>query len=658
MTRVQRSSWLVFAGVSCFILLGFRQPTVKQVALGHRSAPLLMEDGLQFKDLNRNGKLDVYEDWRRTPQERAEDLLRQMNLAEKAGVMMHGTAPSAGNPIGIGTAYDAAAVEAIMRDEHVNTFITRLAGDAQGLARENNKLQELAEQQRLGIPVTISTDPRNHFHFTVGATVAPGDFSKWPEPLGLASVGDPAMVKEFADVARREYLAVGIREALSPQADIATEPRWSRIDGTFGDDPELTREMVTAYVEGFQNGADGIHSSSVITVVKHWVGYGAQKEGFDSHNYYGRFGLFTGDHLPMHIVPFQGAFAVHVGGVMPTYSILEDAKLDGTPLEQVGAGYNKQLLSALRNKYGFDGVVVSDWAITKNCDEICTNGFPAGEKVLPTHIGMPWGVAHLSAQDRYAKSINAGVDQVGGTDDSKSVLEAVSAKKISESRVNQAVQRILVQKFQQGLFDNPYVDEKKAGAVVGNASFRTAALNAQRRSLVLLQNKSAVLPLSANGKRVFLYHIDPAVAAQFGLSVVDTPEQADVALLRVAAPYQKLHPQYFFGAMQHEGSLDFGDENEDWAIIQKASAKVPTIVSVYLDRPAILTRVQEKASAILANFGITDEALLDVVTGKAKPEGKLPFELPSSMAEVEAQAGDVPHDTKHPLYRFGFGMSY
>jgi beta-glucosidase len=173
-----------------------------------------------------------------------------------------------------------------------------------------------------------------------------------------------------------------------------------------------------------------------------------------------------------------------------------------------------------------------------------------------------------------------------------------------------------------------------------------------------LQNKSAVLPLSANGKRVFLYHIDPAVAAQFGLSVVDTPEQADVALLRVAAPYQKLHPQYFFGAMQHEGSLDFGDENEDWAIIQKASAKVPTIVSVYLDRPAILTRVQEKASAILANFGITDEALLDVVTGKAKPEGKLPFELPSSMAEVEAQAGDVPHDTKHPLYRFGFGMSY
>lgn len=641
-----------------FVLIGGMRQAPKQVPLGHRSAPIITQDGLEFKDLNRNGRLDIYEDWRQTPADRAQDLLKQMTLEEKAGVVMHGTAPVPRSPIGVGASYDAAAAEVAMRDNKVNTFITRLAGDPSLLAHENNALQELAEKQRLGIPVTISTDPRNHFHFTQGAAIAAGAFSQWPETLGLAATRDPAIVKEFGDVAHQEYLAVGIQEALSPQADIATEPRWSRISGTFGDDPELAREMVGAYVEGFQNGSDGIHPGSVVTVVKHWVGYGAQKNGLDSHNYYGRFALFTGDHLPLHIIPFLGAFAAHVGGVMPTYSILENAKLDGVPLEQVGAGYNKQLLGILRTKYGFDGVVLSDWAITKDCDDTCKNGFPVGEKAAPTHIGMSWGVENLSLPDRYAKAMAAGIDQFGGTDESQGIVEAVKAGKISETRLNESVLRILTQKFQQGLFDNPYVDEHKARSIVGSAKFRTQALDAQRRSVVLLQNKSAILPYTPQSKRVFLHNIDPAIAAQFGFAVVDAPEKADVAIMRIDAPFQTLHPQYFFGSRFHEGSLDFAEDNSDLTLIRQTAAKVPTIATIYLDRPAILTRVQEKTSAILGNFGITDEALLDVITGKAKPEGKLPFELPSSMAEVEAQAGDLPHDTKHPLYSFGFGMSY
>ena len=649
---MKRIVW-IFAGFGVMLLFG---QSVQQVRLGTRSAAVIQQDGLNFKDLNHNGRLDVYEDWRRSAAERAQDLVSQMTVEEKAGVMMHGTAPAAG-PVGMGGTYDAAAVEKLIHDAGVNTFITRLSGAARDIAHENNKLQEIAERQRLGIPVTISTDPRSHFHFTVGATVASQDFSKWPETLGLAAIHDRALVKQFGDVARQEYLAVGIREALSPQADLATDPRWSRIDGTFGDDPELTRQMVNAYVDGFQNGLEGIHPESVIAVVKHWVGYGAQKNGFDSHNAYGRLGHFTGDHVPIHIVPFLGAFAAHVGGVMPTYSIPEGGTLDGTPLEQVGAGYSKQLLGVLRTKYGFDGVVVSDWAITKDCDAICTEGFAAGEKPDFKHIGMPWGVEKLSAEDRYAKAINAGVDQVGGTEDSKSVIDAVHAGKISEARLNEATVRILTQKFQQGLFENPYVDEEQASSIVGNAKFRNEALEAQRRSLVLLENKTGALPVAA-GKKVFLYHVDEKLAASYGLTVVKTPEQADIALLRVAAPFETLHPQYRFGSMQHEGSLEFKEGNPDWAVIQQASAKVPTIVTVYLDRPAILTQVKAKASAILGNFGVSDEALLDVVTGRAKPEGKLPFELPSSMAEVEAQAGDLPHDTKHPLYAFGFGMSY
>ena len=211
----------------------------------------------------------------------------------------------------------------------MNTFITRLSGNANDLAAENNKLQEIAEGGRLGIPVTISTDPRNQFHFTAGASVAAGDFSQWPGPLGLAAIHDPLLTRKFADIARQEYMAVGIREALSPQADLATEPRWSRIDGTFGEDAELAKQMVAAYVEGFQYGKTGLNRHSVLTVVKHWVGYGAQKNGLDSHNAYGRFALFTRGSLDYHILPFTGAFAARVAAVMPTYSILENAQVDG-----------------------------------------------------------------------------------------------------------------------------------------------------------------------------------------------------------------------------------------------------------------------------------------------------------------------------------------
>jgi beta-glucosidase len=217
---------------------------------------------------------------------------------------------------------------------------------------------------------------------------------------------------------------------------------------------------------------------------------------------------------------------------------------------------------------------------------------------------------------------------------------------------------VLLQKFQQGLFDHPYVDADAAGSIVGNADFKAQALDAQRRSMVLLQNAGNVLPLTATGKKVWLYGIDPAVAQQYGYTVVDTPQAADVAILRVSTPYETLHPNYVFGAMQHEGSLAFVDGNKDYEAIKQAAAAPRSIVSIYMDRPAILTNVQDKTTAILANFGASDIALFDVLTGKSKPQGKLPFELPSSMDEVAAQLEDVPHDTAHPLYPYGYGLAY
>jgi beta-glucosidase len=633
-----------------------RQPT-----LGARSAPTIQVRGRRFKDLNRNGKVDPYEDWRMSSSARARDLVSRMTLEEKAGMMMHGTARSGGpqGMVGAGNAYDTAATGRLIRDAAVTSYITRLRGDAATLATQNNALQEIAESTRLGIPLTISTDPRNHFQYTLGTSVQSVQFSQWPETLGFAALRDASLVRRFADIARQEYRAVGIQETLSPQADISTEPRWSRINGTFGEDPDLARGLVKAYVQGFQHGSSGLDAAGVLAVVKHWVGYGAQKNGLDSHNSYGRFASISSGNLETHIKPFLGAFAAHVAGVMPTYSILEGATLSGRQIEQVGAGFNRQLLDdLLRKRYGFDGIIVTDWLITNDCSDTCQNGTAPGGRPTFAGLGMPWGVEGMSKLDRFAKAIKAGVDQFGGVEESQYVVEAVRTGKVSEGRVNESAYRVAVQKFRQGLFENPYVDPAQATRVVGNSEFQRQATDAQRRSLVLLENKKDFLPLTPRGKRVFLHGVDSATAVRYGFRVASDPSQADLAIVRTSAPFQTIHPGYVFGAMMHEGDLGFRDGDKEFEEIKRIAAAVPTVLTITLDRPAILTGVKDRATALIANFGVSDAALLDVITGVARPEGRLPFELPSSMAEVDAQRSDVPHDTAHPLYPIGFGRRY
>ncbi|MGE5802914.1 MAG: glycoside hydrolase family 3 protein, partial [Gemmatimonadota bacterium] len=483
-------------------------------------APVLQLDGQRFKDLNRNGTLDRYEDWRLTPEQRARDLVGRMTLEEKAGVMMHGTARTTGptGGVGFGGQYDTAANRALIDSVKVNSMITRLAGDPAALAAQNNALQRIAENTRLGIPLTISTDPRNHFQFVVGATTQANRFSQWPEALGFAAIGDTALVRRFGDIARQEYRAVGIHMALSPQADLATEPRWGRIQGTFGEDADLAGRMVKAYVTGFQHGTAGLDSGSVITVVKHWVGYGAARDGFDSHSYYGRFAVFPGNNLDYHIRPFLGAFAANGAGVMPTYSILEGATWNGQSIEPVGAGYNRQLLTdMLRTRYGFRGIVVTDWAITWDCNERCKNGAPAGERPSFADLGMPWGVESLSMRARFVKAVRAGVDQFGGTERADMLVDAVRAGELSEAQLDTSVVRVLTQKFALGLFENPYVSPGTATSVVGNAAFQAAALDAQRRALVLLENKGKLLPLRGS-KRVYLQGVAADAATHAGLT--------------------------------------------------------------------------------------------------------------------------------------------
>lgn len=629
-------------------------------------APVITQGGQQFRDLNKNGVLDPYEDSRLAPEQRARDLVARMTLEEKAGAMMHGTIRSSGpmGGVGMGAAYDTAANRKLIDSAHVTNLITRLTADPATIAAQNNLLQRIAEGTRLGIPLTISTDPRNHFQTVVGATVQTNKFSQWPEALGFAAIGDTALTRRFGDIARQEYRAVGIQMALSPQADLATEPRWGRIAGTFGEDAALAQAQVRAYVSGFQHGEHGLDSGSVVTVVKHWVGYGAAKDGFDSHTYYGRFASFTGPNLAYHIQPFLGAFAARAAGVMPTYSILQGATWNGQPIEPVGAGYNRQLLTEiLRGRYGFRGIVVTDWAITWDCSERCKNGAPAGERPSFADVAMPWGVEDLPMRARFVKAVKAGVDEFGGTERGDMLVDAVHAGELTEAELDSSVVRILTQKFQQGLFDHPFVDSAAATRIVGNDAFRAAGLDAQRRALVLLKNDHRLpLRVSRRGQirplQVYLRGVAPAAAQREGWTVVDDPKNADLAIVRLNAPFERLHPQYVFGQFLHEGSLAFTDNDSDFVAFTRVAAVVPTIVTVYLDRPAILTPVRDLARAVIVNFGVSDEALLDVLTGRAKPQGKLPFELPSSMEAVAAQRPDMPHDSARPLYPFGYGLRY
>jgi beta-glucosidase len=643
------------------------QDAPKQPILGHRSAPLLTVDGLSFKDLDRNGKLDPYEDWRLPANVRAADLLQRMSLEELAGLMVHGTLPSSGPlaALGIGKEYDLVKLRQFIEADHVNTFITRLNGSAEFFAKQNNEVQEIAESSPWGIPVTISSDPRHHFEQVIGATMQDRAFSAWPESLGFAAMNDPNLTRRFGDIVRQEYAAVGIRESLAPQADLATEPRWARANGTFGEDADTAKRMVEAYVAGLQNGAEGLNSGSVIAVVKHWAGYGAAKGGWDGHNYYGRFADFSGHNFPQHLIPFNGAFAAHVGSVMPTYSILHGAAIEGKPLEQVGAGFNHQLLSdLLRARYGFRGVIVSDWAITKDCSEACRNGTAPGVTPTTAEIGMPWGVEALSESQRFAKAINAGVDQIGGTEQSNLIVVNVKSGSISEARVREAAARILLQKFQLGLFEQPYVDEARAAAIAGNKDFAAEGQAAQARAVILLQNKPVaptgqpLLPYSPNGKKIYLHGVAPEAAEAAGFLVVTDPAQADLALIRAPAPYESEHPNFFFGSRQHEGRLTFTEKDAAYAELLRVSPMVPTVFLTTLERPLILTNVTPHATAVLGDFGISDQPLLALITGKVSPGGHLPFELPSSQNAVKLQKSDLPHDSQSPQYPFGFGLHY
>jgi len=618
-----------------------------QPKIGSRQVPVLVVDGLRFRDLNCNAQLDAYEDWRLSPEVRAADLTGRMSLAEKAGTMLHGTLLIEGDQtaaLGDRGNYDLEKARDMVLRHHVTTAISRLRfAEPSDIATQHNTLQELAEQGRLGIPLTISTDPRNHLE-AEGFEATPG-ISLWPAPIGFGSIGDVELMRQFSDIMRREYRALGIHMALSPQADLATEPRWGRIAGTFGEDPTKVRDLVRAYVEGAQGGSEGLTRGGVITIVKHWAGYGAAIEkGLDGHYPYGRWSGFPGGAFEQHLVPYDGAFAVKVAGVMPTYTILRDLVYNGHPMDPVGGAFNQYLLTdMLRGQFGFEGMILSDFLVTGDA----RSGYD-----------MAWGMETATRLDRYVKGVRAGIDQFGGVEETEHLIEAVESGVLDEQQLDVSVQRILVDKFRIGLFENPYVSPEAAEVIVRNPAAHAEAKAAQWRSLVLLKNEESILPLgdtptgNTRARRVYLIGISADVAEAKGLTVVTDVSQADLVIARLTAPNEgpKRLP---------EGNLAFAPGQSDFDSVVSLSANgLPVIATVYLDRPAVMTALLPHVQGLFGDFGITDEALLEVMFGEAEPEGRLPFELPSSMAAVEAQMSDLPHDSESPLFPIGFGLRY
>ena len=682
---------------------------------------LLTRGGYAFKDLNRNGKLDVYEDWRKSPERRAADLASQLSIEEIAGLMLysgHQSVPSENI---------SEAQRKFLADDNLRAVLVTSVASPEVAARWNNNVQAFVEGLGHGIPSNNSSDPRNETSATAEFNAGSGgQISQWPTPLGLAATFDPALVEEFGSIASKEYRALGIATALSPQIDLATEPRWSRFNGTFGEDPDLDVDMARAYVDGFQTteGAKGgWGSESVNAMIKHWPSGGPEEGGRDAHYNYGKYAVYPGDNFSDHIRAFvEGAFNLKGGtgkasAVMPYYTISYGIDPSG---KNVGNSYNHYIISdLLRDKYGFEGVVCTDWGITGN------------NAAIYSFDGKCWGVETLSVAERHYEVIKAGVDQFGGNNDKGPVLEAYqmwvdeSGEESARARFEKSAVRLLLNSFRTGLFENPYLDPVKTAEIVGNPEFMAKGYEAQLKSIVMLKNHSGVLPKSGKLKVYVPKRFSPPRAGMFGFGGTsrgrwdfpvskelveryydwtDNPAEADFALVMIQQPsggsgysredaasggngYVPISLQYrpYTASTAREVSIAGGDPKESFtnrgfrdktvttdnitdlellAETRRLMGGRPVILCVSVSRPMVFSEVEPYADAVLVTMGVQNQAVLDIVSGKAEPSGLLPMQMPANMETVEAQKEDVPRDmdcfvdSDGNAYDFAYGLNW
>lgn len=707
--------------------------------LGYTSAPILRTEGHSFKDLNRNGELDAYEDWRLAPAERAADLASQLPPEYLSGLMTNGhtvNVPGISSMSVSGITYnglpyaESGAESSDICDrlrEALEAFDTRQvllahSDGPQTIARWNNKVQALCESLPWGIPSCNSTDPRNEIKATDEYNAGSGGVcSQWPTPLGLAATFDTMVVRSFASAVKREYLALGFHTALSPQADLATDPRWRRVPGTFGENPELVKAMASAYVHAMQ--------PEVNCIIKHWPGGGTGEGGRDAHLSIGKYGVFPGGRLETHM----DAFCLDAAGVMPYYTVSYAQDPSG---ENVGNSYSSYIIDTLlRRRYGYAGIVCTDWGIVPDY-----NGNPL------TTGGKCYGVEELTVGERIFKALEAGVDEFGGSVKAAEVMQAWPlwcAKYGEESareRWEWSARKILESMFRTGLFENPYVDEDNAVTVLSDPDAAAAGEDAQRRSIVMLKNSGNVLPVISSGAeggvetralrematereakshraKVYVplrqipgiysmtgrlkkapyvgYSIDTSEIAKH-YTIVSTPREADFALVSITEPeggigykdgqYMPISLQYspYTASKARVPSIAGGDPAEksanrsycgrhievenaaDLALVKETKAAMggkPVIVLLQTTRPVVM-EFEPWADAILVAFGVRSKAFLEIVSGTFEPTGRLPMQFPLNMDTVEQQLEDVPqdmlpwNDTAGNSYDFGFGLNW
>lgn len=649
------------------------EQTLEQPELGIRSVQLLTVDGYQFKDLNKNGELDAYEDWRLTTEERVDDLLAQMSLEEKAGfLLISSIAMEGGGGFGRGPSTEqvtsalneqdiwrsnnfftrkplpdsmlsfSATTKGIL-ERNLRHFILRTNAPAKTTAEWSNNLQAVAESSRLGIPAIVASNPRNHITVdnSMGIGLGETTFSTWPGELGLAAMRDLELTREFAEIAAREWTAVGLRKGYMYMADLATEPRWERIEGTFGEDADLAAGMVREITLGFQGEQLGPHSVALTT--KHFPGGGPQVDGQDPHFDWGTDQHYPGNMFDYHLKPFIAAIEAGTSAIMPYY-----AKPVGTEFEEVAFAYNHDVITnVLRKQLGFKGIINSDTG--------------------PIDM-MPWGVEDLSITERYQKAIEAGVDLFSGSADPAKLLETVKAGMVSEERIDESVRLLLKEKFELGIFENPYVDPVKADSIAGNPGFQERADLALRKSIVLLRNDRELLPLKPSTKVYFeTYHNtgrggDPHQVLmpednEWGIEFVDKVEEADLAVLWILPNNGGL-----FGSQGTPIDLTLGQNRIVPEYVKTITAAKPTVLAINFTSPWVIQEIDNaNAHTILATFGTSADAILDIVSGRFNPTGKMPITIPVSQEAVEKNQSDVPgymEPEGYALFKFGDGLGY
>ena len=591
----------------------------------------------EFRDLNKNGMLDIYEDKNQSINDRVNDLISQMTIEEKAGsIFIDITKVTFEGSESSGFASFLPETVESINNLQMNHFNIIDSFEPTKMLEWYNNVQKVAEESRLGIPITIASDPRH------GApdpnspiSVSSSSFSVWPSTLGLGAIGDEEIVEEFGNIVRQEYKSIGINLALGPMADIATEPRWTRVDGTFGEDAFINSKLTAAYIKGLQGKT--INKESVLAMVKHFPGSGSVENGNDSHFPPGNH-VYPGDNFNYHLLPFEAAFDVGVSSVMPYYGIPV-----GISGKKIGASFDEYIINdLLREKYNFDGIVCSDWGLIT--DKI----LPNGKFFKPASA---FGLEDKTTEERITRLIDAGIDMIGGESLTNELLYLIRSGIISEQRIDQSLRRIMKEKFNLGLFDNPFINLESLNTL-DNDFFIKQGIEAQKKSLVLLKNKN-ILPIQKEDK-IFFDGFNKESIKKYNYSV--SPEDSDYILIKLSSPSGRFEAKYEMQKMLGGGPLDF--TSEEIKRIKSLAKIKPVILVMSLKRPTVFSEIASVSDAIIADFQVQENILLEMIYGNFLPTGKLPFEIPSSIEAVKDQREDLPYDSVNPLFKFGHGLNY